>query len=551
MSYPPPPGGPGSAYPQGHYPHGQQHPQGPYAQQPPGQYPPGQGGWATPRPAGGPYQPQGGPGTFGAPPSPPGAAPGGPGPAHAPYPRQPAPPGGGGGGDQGKGLKRAVLGVVVLALLVALGVGGLAVTRALGDNALPTAGGGAHSEQLIGPQDVTELLEGRSQALRSGDEEAYLAPFTGEARKTQRKLFRNLRKVPFAQAEFSVLNQTGTGDDDYGDGATVTLDVAFVHKIQNVDVRPVSEWYRWVIKRASEDTGPRITKVGPSPGAYGSKSYVYYPAPWDLYEDMHVVRQAHSITISDKKYAADTDRYAPYIEKAAKDDIELWRSTGPPGVETPTGFVAVLEPDRETYTSLYAAGSTEWEAGQSVPMPTFDADFGGDEDDLEYGGARIKMDTSLSRFTSATHWQSGVADISHHEFAHAIVQPLEAATEGFGTGAANTRWWAVEGFAEYTAMRFDPERSAWEIRNHVAGRPFDGELPESPGFSDQVSRDYTLAHLAIRFIAEKSGETAAFRFVADHYRDPDGLDEQLRRAVGMGESEFEAAWATYVRSLSR
>ncbi|SDP65821.1 hypothetical protein SAMN04487981_13161 [Streptomyces sp. cf386] len=526
MSYPPPPGGPGGAYPQGP--------------------PQGQGGW-VPQQGGTPYQPQSTPGYVGYPPQPqPGAVPGWPGP-HQPYPQQ-QPPGGGGGGDQGKGLKKAVIGVVVLAVLAVLGVGGLAVYQAVGGGSLPSAGGDEQSEQLLSQADIEELLDGRSQALKSGDEDAYLAPFTGKAKDTQQNLFQNLRKIPFAQAEYSILNQSGNTTDEYGDGATVALDVAFVHKIQNVDVRPVSEWYRWIIKRESKDAEPQITRVGPSPDAYGSASYVYNSAPWDLYEDMHVVKQDHTLTISDKKYAADTDRFAPYIEKAAKDDIELWKSKGPAGTETPTGFVAVLERDRKTYSSLYGSESVEWEAGQSVAMPAFDADSSGDEKDLEYGGARVKMDMSGNRFTNAAYWPKLVQEISHHEFAHAIVQPLEGAS-GFDS-ETYTNWWVVEGFADYVAFRFDRELGEWSIRNDVTGKEFGGSLPNEAGFDDEVSTNYTLSYMAIRFIAEKGGEAAALKFVTDHYDNPDQLDQQLRTATGMGESEFEAAWARYVRSNS-
>ncbi|GGZ39267.1 hypothetical protein [Streptomyces poonensis] len=472
-----------------------------------------------------------------------------------PYPQQPYPGGNGsgaggsgGGGDQGNGLKKVVIGVVVLAVLAVLGVGGLAMVKAVGGGSLPTAGGGAQGKEVIGPEVIAELLKGRSEALQSGDEDAYLAPFTGKAKETQKKLFNNLRKIPFAQAEYSVLNQTGSGDAEYGDGATVAVDVAFVHMIEDVDVRPVSEWYRWVVKRESENAEPVITKVGPSPGAYGSETYVYYPAPWDLYDDMHVVRQDHTITISDKKHAADTDRFAPYVEKAAKDDIELWESSGPSATETPTGFLTVLEPDRERYTSLYGAGSVDWEAGQSVAMPTFDAGFGGDEDDLEYGGARIKMDSSQSRFTAATRWELGVEEISHHEFAHAIVQPLEAASSGFGAEGM-VRTWVGEGFAEWVALRFDTELAGWRIQRNVSGK-FDGKLPNWGSDGIGASSGYTLGYMAFRFIAEKSGDDAALQFVTDHYRKPDQLDQQLQQAVGMGESEFEAAWAAYVRSHS-
>lgn len=550
MSYPPPPGGPGGAYPQG---------QGGWAPQPPPQPPLPPGGvpyppQTAPGPYGqpGPYDqpgPYGQPGSYGHPPQAPATGPAWPTAPHAPYPQQ-QPPGGGGGGDRGgSGLKKAVIGVVILAVLAVLGIGGLAAYQAFGGGELPTAAGGAQGEQLLSEDDIEELLDGRSQALKSGDEDTYLAPFTGAAKGTQKNLYENLRKIPFAQAEYSVLSTTGTGTDEYGDGATVALDVAFVHKIQDVDVRPVSEWYRWIIKRESKDAEPRITKVGPAPGAFGAKSYVFYPAPWDLYSDMHVVKKAHTLTISDKKYAADTDRYAPYIEKAAADDIELWKANGPEDTETPTGFVTVLEPDRKTYASLYGSPYVEWEAGQSVAMPTFDAGFGGDQKDLEYGGARVKMDTSGNRFTNATYWPKLVKEISHHEFAHAIVQPLEAASGGFAA-ESNTRWWVVEGFADYMAFRFDTELGEWSVRNDVTGKKFSGTLPASPGVGDEVGTGYTVSYLAIRFIAEKNGDPAALRFVAEHYRAPGQLDQQLREATGMGESQFQAAWASYVRSHS-
>jgi hypothetical protein len=526
MSYPLPPAGSGGVDPQGQLLQGQ--------------------GWLAPKQGGTPYPPQGAPVPAGPPPFPPSVA---HAPPPAPYPPLylPQSPPGGSGGGQGSGLKKAVIGVVVLAVLAVLGVGGLAVVRALNGGSLPTAAGGTQSEHLIGQDGVEELLRGRNQALKSGDEGAYLEPFTGEAEKTQKKLFRNLSKIPLEQAEFAVLNQTGSGDNDYGDGATVSVDVAFVHQIQDVDVRPVFEWYRWVVKRESKDAEPEITKVGPSPGAYGSETYVYYPAPWDLHDDMHVVRQAHSLTISDKKYAADTDRFAPYVEKAAKDDIALWETSGPEGTEAPTGFVAVLEPDRDLYNKLYGVSSVEWETGQSVPMPTFDAGFGGDEKDLEYGGARIKMDSSTSRFTAATRWQQGVEDISHHEFAHALVQPLEAEFSADGEGV---RQWVVEGFAEWMALRFDTELASWRIQSNVSGQEFDGKLPDWGTDGTNASMGYTVSYLAFRFIADEGGDAAALRFVTDHYRAPDQLDQQLQAAVGMETSKFEAAWAAYVRSHS-
>ncbi|MCM2579854.1 hypothetical protein [Streptomyces meridianus] len=442
---------------------------------------------------------------------------------------------------------------MALAVLAVLGIGGIALARTVFEDSLPSVAGG-QSEQLLGYEEIEALLKDRTRALKSGDEDAYLAPFEGKAKETQRKVFRNLRKVPFAKAEYTVLEQTGTGNDDYGDGASVALDVAFVHKIENVDVRPVAEWYRWIVKRGSADEEPRITRVGGSPSAYGEKGFVYYPAPWDVYDDMYVKRQANTITVADAKNAAAASRFAPHIERGARDDLALWKAKGPSRGEIPRGFLVVLEPNRKIYANLYTSSSEDvgWDAGMSVAMPTFDTENTGKER-LQFGGARIKMDTSTSRFTSS-QWGRGAKEISRHEIAHAMLQPMDRGEYTLFSGEdKGVRGWVAEGFADYVAFRFDPRRASWRVDGSLKGKGFDGKLPgETFGeYPHTVSMDYALSYLALRFIAEKGGEQAAFRFVVEHYRNPKQLDAQLRTAVGMGTSEFRTAWADYVRRMAR
>ncbi|MET9290655.1 hypothetical protein [Streptomyces sp. NPDC003077] len=453
---------------------------------------------------------------------------------------------------EGKGLKRAVIGVVVLAVLAVVGFGGAALFNAFGGSSLPSAAGGdSKGEQLLGDDDVTALLDGRTRALKAGDEETFLKPFSGQARTEQQKIYRNLRKIPFASAEYQVVEQSGSGSNEYGDGATIGLDVAFVHKIENVDVAPVAEWYRWTIKRASKEAAPQITKVGGSPSAYGEKGFVYYPAAWDVYDDMFVQRQDHSITISASKNAADARRFAPIVEQSARDDVQLWQRHAPSEAPSPQGFVFVLEPDRKTYATLYTSNGDDpgWDAGASVPMPTFTATVGSrDAKELQFGGARIKMDTSSGRFTSA-QWQRGVRDITHHEVAHALMQPLDQGKYGMFNIDDGPRTWVVEGFAEWVSSRFDPALSAASTRG-LRGMKFDGELPEND-FEGQlgrtVSQNYTLSSLAVQFVAEKRGEEGVFDLVSSHYQDPKHLDQQLQKVLGMDESAFASAWADYVR----
>ncbi|MFJ7078881.1 hypothetical protein [Streptomyces sp. NPDC098781] len=433
-------------------------------------------------------------------------------------------------------------------------VGGLALYNASGGGSLPGAqGGGDDEQQILSSDEIDTLLNGRTNALKSGDENEFLEPFVGAAKDEQRKIFKNLRKVPFAESKYMVLKQTGDGSDEYGSDVKLTLDVAFVHQIKGVDVRPVSEWYRWTVEKESESAEPRISEVGGSPGASALANAVYYPAPWDLYDDMYVKRQAHTITISAKKNAADADRFAPIVEDSAKQDLQLWEANTSSVANTPEGFLVVLEPERKTYTKLYNNDGSDlgWDAGESVPMPAFNAGYSGDEDALQYGGARIKMDTSTSRFTSSA-WRAGVGEISRHEIAHALIQPQDPGAYG-NDEETSIRAWAVEGFAEYVSHRFNRSQGEERIRGGLAGQEFDGQLPgqDFEAKYDSVSTNYALSYLAMRYIAEKGGEPAFFQFAVDHYRQPRNLDQQLQKAVGMNEDEFETAWAQYVRSNSR
>ncbi|MFE5817366.1 hypothetical protein [Streptomyces sp. NPDC056479] len=488
--------------------------------------------------------------------TPPGA-PGNAGPYGAPAQQQgwyappPPPPDNSG---EGKGLKRVVIGLLVLAVVAVFAVGGLALYNASGGGSLPGAqGGGDDEQQILSSDEISTLLNGRTNALKSGDEDGFLEPFVGAAKNEQRKIFKNLRKLPFTESKYMVLKQTGDGSDEYGSDVRLTLDVAFVHQIKGVDVRPVSEWYRWTVEKESESAEPRISQVGGSPGANALANAVYYPAPWDVYDDMYVKRQAHTITISAKKNAADADRFAPIVEDSAKKDLELWGTNTSSVSNTPDGFLVVLEPDRKTYTKLYNNDGSDlgWDAGESVPMPAFNAGYSGDENELQYGGARIKMDTSTSRFTSSA-WRAGVGDISRHEIAHALIQPQDPGA--YSDDEENSiRAWAVEGFAEYVSHRFDRAQGEERIRGSLAGQEFDGQLP-GQDFElkyDTVGANYALSYLATRFIAEQGGESAFFQFIVDHYRQPKNLDQQLQNAVGMNEDEFETAWAQYVRSNSR
>ncbi|WP_425828786.1 hypothetical protein [Streptomyces fractus] len=443
-------------------------------------------------------------------------------------------------------------GIAVMSLILMV----FGIVQAVSDDPLPVAGKGGQATEIT-QADMSSLLKKHSEALTGGDKDTYLAPFDGGSptlKNKQASLFANLRKVPFAVSEYQFLNIDGRAVDHYGAGASASVDVAFVHQVKGADATPVAEWYRWTVEKKSEDSGLKVSAVGPAtPKLAGFGKMTNYPAPWDAYDSMAVTTEPHIVIMSDAAQVADARRYAPYIEKAAKDNIAVWEAKGPKGGRTMPGFVVTLEKNRKVYKNMYRAGTGDdesiSEAGVSIQMPAVPAGGSKAKVTVQNGGARIVMDTAESRFTSPAY-ASGVLEISHHELAHTMVEPL--------TGPdGQAQLWVVEGFAEYMAMRNDSAEASREVRTlkaYYVDRfvdPFDGKLPTSENFHSTIDKEnsahYALGWLAIRFIAEKYGEDKALTFVAEQYKNPKGMDAQLTKATGMGMDEFQDAWADYVR----
>ncbi|WP_327661237.1 MULTISPECIES: hypothetical protein [unclassified Streptomyces] len=442
--------------------------------------------------------------------------------------------------------------------VIALGLMVFGIVQAVSDDPLPVAGKGGQATE-ISQDDMSDLLKNHSEALTGGDKSAYLAPFDGgsSALKTkQASLFTNLRKVPFAVSEYQYLKIDGRAVDHYGAGASATVEVAFVHQVKGADASPVAELYRWTVEKKTEDSDLKVTEVGPStPEIPGYGEMTNYPAPWDAYDSMAVTVKPHTVIMSDSAQAADARRYAPYIEKAATDNLAVWEAEGPKSGHTMPGFVVTLEKNRKVYKHMYRAGTGEEddesiaEAGVSIQMPAVTAGGTKAKVNVQNGGARIVMDTAQSRF-KRPDYAASVLEISHHELAHTLVEPL--------TGPdGQAQLWVVEGFAEYMAMRDAPSSATKELRAlkaYYSGSyvdPFDGKLPTSENFHSTIDEEnsahYTLGWLGIRFIAEKYGEDKALAFVAEQYKNPKGMDAQLTKATGMGTDEFQDAWADYVR----
>lgn len=442
------------------------------------------------------------------------------------------------------------LGIVSLVLVVAVGAGVGLVLRG-GGSGDDTAGDAVADSNTIVVKDdeITALVQAHSRALASGDATAFTSIFDQKNAalvRDQARVFANLRTMPLAEKSYQVLRRQGRAQDSFGRGVKFTQDVAFVHRFSGIDLRPVSEWYRWTIEKASPTAPLVVTKVAGAPPTISGEASktMYYPGPWDIWPDITVTKAGGSLVLARPQDAALARRIAPAVSAAAASDLAFWQKNGDPNAEVPNGFVVALVEGKAQLGKLFRTAKAN-EAGISIGMPSWMPG----NDTVKVGGTRVVMDTTSDFFRD----EQGIMEISEHELAHSLVAGLDSAQFSL-FGIAN---WIVEGFAEYAAGRDRPitqNRRFPEGRAYLAGRlavPFDGKLPANAlwDYKQMTSVNYLMGHLAMRFIAQKYGERKLVEGVIAAYRAPgDDSEAALFTALGVTKADFERQWAGYVRA---
>jgi len=396
--------------------------------------------------------------------------------------------------------------------------------------------------------DIADLAARRSQALATGDEQAFLAdldPDLPDLVAGQRRLFANLARVPFDHAAYRVETvQTMPATDER---TTAYVDVSFDHRITRADTAMVGEGYRWTLTRSGAGTPLRVSAVDGTP--YDGAGYTYardYPAPWDN-ADLTVARRDHIVVLADPATAPGAEALADAAEEAARADIDTWADGGPDGVAP--GFVIVPVADRDTFYRLY--GGRTGEHGEESGL-TYALRTAGPPLKTGFGGARIVLDTTSGWFTSPNPRRLG--ELLRHEMAHALVTPLRVEVPD-----QDQPVWVVEGFADWLALHgrtligtdeLAEARSYVETGRFTGALPTDAELYQADTVGNAAA--YEFAHLAIRRIEEIGGRKAVYAFVTDVYTDPapDAVDAALERATHGTRAEFEKDWAARVRELA-
>ncbi|RSM95548.1 hypothetical protein DMB42_49250 [Nonomuraea sp. WAC 01424] len=445
------------------------------------------------------------------------------------------------------------MGVVSLVVAIAVGAGvGLVLRGRIGVQdplrRQEASGKSDPNAVVVTDEEINKLVDSHGKALSSGNVDAFTSIFDkGNTTliRDQRKVFANLRKVPLSEVSYRVLHREGRAEDSFGRAVKFTQDVAFVHRFAGIDLRPVSEWYRWTLEKASASAPLIVTKVdgAPPPMLSGSSKSMYYPGPWDIWPDITVARAGASVVLAHPQDAALARRIAPVVAGAAKKNLDFWKRNGDPAAPVPAGFVVALVKGQSQLGNLFRKEKAH-EAGVSIPMPAW-ASLG---DDVKIGGTRVVMDTTTAFFRTS----AGIQEISTHELAHSLLAGLDSAEFSL-FGKPN---WVIEGFAEYAANRGVPiNRNVryQEGRAYLAGSlaaPFSGRLPDNTfwDFKGMTSVNYLMGHLAMRYIAQRYGDKKLTSAVVATYRGKgDDSEAALFKELGVTKADFERQWASYVR----
>ncbi|WP_436787478.1 peptidase MA family metallohydrolase [Yinghuangia sp. YIM S10712] len=403
----------------------------------------------------------------------------------------------------------------------------------------PAPATAAATRNQITPDELGALAAAQTQALRTGDVNAFLAPYdkaNTALLAERRRTFANLRLIPFQYTVFRWENvHSGNLKAVGAEPVNARLTFAFVHQIPGVDAVPARQAYRWSVTRDAIGAPIRVTAVEFDD-----------PQPWDLTE-LVVVQRPHVILLAATADRARAATWADRAETSAKRDFELWE--GP--ADIPSRFLVFASPDTATFGRAYGSDAPAGTVAFCAPLypapetpgapgtpGTSAADPG-----RQIAGSRITWNTDAEGMGAA----DAQTAVMRHEMGHALIS-------GF-SGSRNARipLWVVEGFAEYLEWAdLFGEFYAPAAREYVRSSDFPGKLPADDQIYGEGSEangiNYHLSMTAIRYMVEKYGAAKTFAFVVAVYRAPTALEDALKTATGIDLATFEKKWAQWVKT---
>ncbi|MFF4775061.1 hypothetical protein ACFY05_19595 [Microtetraspora fusca] len=358
--------------------------------------------------------------------------------------------------------------------------------------------------------DVKRFIDRRNAALRSGDEQAWLAGVdtSNAALMAGQKLqFANLRKFHWETLQLSSGPSSGplvAEPQRYTKTLPQDVDgfkVRLVSKLAGVDRDSSASDFIYLFAMVNGQY--TMVDVGPVTDDYG----LTYDSPWEL-TPLTVAKRGDVVLATDGS-VPDFGAYAKVAARASATVRRDWLGNPAPG-----GFALFLTSRPASYKKWFGAGTPSWSEGVEISL------LGANTDKVNvtghYAGSRIvvNMESTLKSDDPLL--------VMKHEITHAIttaVQPVDIelgpvrGTAGKGLSLSAPRW-ASEGFARYIENRgTQAAADRWVIRDGLAKGLLRADLPNNEHFYDDKYRsfNYSLGWSLFQFIAEVKGHATTLK----------------------------------------
>ncbi|HEX2176969.1 MAG TPA: hypothetical protein VHG70_13755 [Nocardioidaceae bacterium] len=415
-------------------------------------------------------------------------------------------------------------GLVAVAVLIAVVVGGVLLTQFGTDSTAPpddngqgspatpasrpAAGGGAPSEAqrvLAG----TRALLALERAVRAEREDLFRRVFAvGASADAGADLFTSLRRLPLSTYSMRYIGEVSHR------GSTWRADVAVQWGLRRVDRRAITS----EVEVTFTGNGPsaRVVAIAPADDEH---------APVWLLGRLEVERVGPALVLSLQPPL--TDGVVAQTRRAVSDVqgvLDGWNGE----------LVVVLPETTEQLEQLLAAEEGTYD---SIAAVTASADGSGDPT------APVRVVLNPPVFTTLGPIAGQV--VLSHETTHAAT----------GATFRDMPLWLVEGFGDYVALAGEPvpvDVAAGQALKRVRRSGPPDALPAQEDFatsSHGLGASYEAAWLACRLIAEQYGEDRLLRFYQEVSRSGD-VERAFASVLDSSEEQFTAQWRDYLRELA-
>ncbi|WP_250030251.1 hypothetical protein [Paractinoplanes maris] len=408
--------------------------------------------------------------------------------------------------------------------LALLAVGMLTLTAAVvvSRPAAPSAIAARGHPAPVTPYDqAVATLAAQSQALLSGDEQAWLAAVDAPLRKRYRSMFRSLRALEATRFDY----RPGIGRPVKGDPAALAIrtEISYCLGVDMCPGEPGSKWQQPPRIEQRLTMRPVADRYVISAVAPGPSDDPRRPAPWENGE-LVALRGTRVTLIAAPAQRRHLAEVLPVAEAAAQVDDRFAALIG-----TPQARYRIYLAGEAQWRSWYGGEDDNWAIGLAIPLNMYGIDV-------------------MLRMTELDDNPVMLRVALQHELGHVVT------LSGAYRADAAEDTWLSEGIAEY--IGWSPLRANRTLRRYSVrwalngGAPQKSMIPAQPG-PDAPSRAgdafYGLSHLAADCMARKYGDEKLFAFVRLVLIQDNDYDQAAREAYGVPFRTVDRACRTWIR----